>query len=227
VVLVVPGLEAKQGGTNRASQKLAAPHRHLVSPVTPWIKRRVLGRSGTGAPAMSIIPRHLQRRFDERWAARFGSLIVPAVKECRIERFAGQHAPRSEKAKETRRVEAEGEAEMSENEESTDPELSAAERKELRGREAKEAVADHEAAQQAFHENRERLREERLAREAAAGPMLYPVPDTPIETVRFSTRIRNAVTAGGMANRRRNSRGFGCNAVGPPGSWAGLGQLSS
>ena len=123
------------------------------------------------------------------------------TKERRIERFAGQHAPRPEKAKETRRVEAEGEAEMSENEKSTDPGLSAAERKELRGREAKEAVADHEAAQQAFHENRERLREERLAREAAAGPMLYPAPelpdDTPIENVRFSTRIRNAVTAVG------------------------------
>src|ERR1700724_3271476 len=90
---------------------------------------------------------------------------------------------------------------MSENEKSTDPGVSAAERKELRGREAKEAGADHEAAKQAFHENRERLREERLAREAAAGPMLYPAPelpdDTPIENVRFSTRIRNAVTATG------------------------------
>jgi DNA-directed RNA polymerase alpha subunit len=85
---------------------------------------------------------------------------------------------------------------MSENEKSTDPGLSAAERKELRGREAKEAVADHEAAQQAFHENRERLREERLAREVAAGPMQLP-DDTPIENVRFSTRIRNAVTAVG------------------------------
>jgi DNA-directed RNA polymerase alpha subunit len=91
---------------------------------------------------------------------------------------------------------------MSENEKSTDPGLSAAERKELRGREAKEAVADHEAAQQAFHENRERLREERLAREAAAGPMLYPAPelpdDTPIENVRFSTRVRNALTTAGL-----------------------------
>jgi len=97
---------------------------------------------------------------------------------------------------------AEGEAEMSGNEKSTDAGLSAAERKELRGREAKkEAVADHEAAQQAFHENRERLREERLAPEVAAGPVLYPAPelpdDTPIENVRFSTRIRNAVTAVG------------------------------
>src|SRR5467141_517489 len=91
---------------------------------------------------------------------------------------------------------------MSENEKSTDPGLSAVERKELRGREAEEAVADHEAAQQAFHENRERLREERLAREAAARPMLYAAPelpdDTPIENVRFSTRIRNALNAAGM-----------------------------
>jgi DNA-directed RNA polymerase alpha subunit len=90
---------------------------------------------------------------------------------------------------------------MSGDEKSTDPGLTAAERKKLRGREAKEAVADHEAAQQAFYENRECLREERLVREAAAEPMLYPAPelpeDTPIENVRFSTRIRNARTAAG------------------------------
>jgi len=29
-----------------------------------------------------------------------------------------------------------------------------------------------------------------------------------------------------MENRRRNSRGFGCNAVGPAGSWTGLRHLS-
>ena len=94
---------------------------------------------------------------------------------------------------------------MSENEKSTDPGLSAAERKALRVREAKEAVAEHEEAQQAFHENRERLRKERLAREAAAGPMLAPTPelpdDTPIESVLFSTRIRNALAAVGPENR--------------------------
>jgi len=28
---------------------------------------------------MSIIPLHIQRRFDERWAARFGSLAIPAI----------------------------------------------------------------------------------------------------------------------------------------------------
>jgi DNA-directed RNA polymerase alpha subunit len=90
---------------------------------------------------------------------------------------------------------------MTSGKKSTDPGLSAAERQELRSREAKEAAADHEKAQQAFHENLERLRAERRAREAAAGPMFYPAPelldDTPLENVRFSTRIRNAVTAAG------------------------------
>ena len=91
---------------------------------------------------------------------------------------------------------------MSANEKSTDPNLSAAERKLLRDGEAKEAIADHERAQKAVQTNLERLRTERQAREAAAGPMLYPAPElpdnTPIENVRFSTRIRNAITAGGL-----------------------------
>jgi DNA-directed RNA polymerase alpha subunit len=91
---------------------------------------------------------------------------------------------------------------MSSIKKSTDPGLSNAERKELRDLEAKDAIADHEDAQKTFHENRERLREERLTREAAAGPMLYPAlelpDDTPIENVRFSTRIRNALNGAGM-----------------------------
>jgi hypothetical protein len=28
---------------------------------------------------MSIIPLDLQRRFEQRWAARFGSLVIPAA----------------------------------------------------------------------------------------------------------------------------------------------------
>jgi DNA-directed RNA polymerase alpha subunit len=88
---------------------------------------------------------------------------------------------------------------MSGKEKSTDPGLSAAERKELRDREAQEAIAEHEDAQKAFHENRERLRGQRLAREAAEGPMVAPTPelpdDTPIERVLFSTRIQNALRA--------------------------------
>jgi DNA-directed RNA polymerase alpha subunit len=90
---------------------------------------------------------------------------------------------------------------MSGGKKSTDPGLSNNERKELRGLEAKEAMADHEEAQQLFHENRERLRAERLVREQVAGPMLYPTPDLPddtaVENVRFSTRIRNVMTAAG------------------------------
>jgi DNA-directed RNA polymerase alpha subunit len=92
---------------------------------------------------------------------------------------------------------------MSDDKKSTDPGLSAAERKELRGREAKEAIADHEETQRALHVNRERLREERLAREAATGPMVAPTPelpdDTPIERVLFPTRIQNALRAAGLA----------------------------
>ena len=116
---------------------------------------------------------------------------------------------------------------MSENEKSTDPGLSAAERKELRGHEAKEAVADHEAAQQAFHENRQRLREERLARGGRGA-------DAPVLELRHAHRKRPIFyedqergNSRGMESRRRNSRGFGCNAVGPAGSCTGLGHLSS
>jgi hypothetical protein len=81
---------------------------------------------------------------------------------------------------------------MIDNKKSTDPGLSAAERKTLRGHEAQQAIADHEEAQKAFHENRERLPEERLRGEAAAGPMLHPTPELPddtlVENVRFSNR---------------------------------------
>jgi DNA-directed RNA polymerase alpha subunit len=84
---------------------------------------------------------------------------------------------------------------------STDAGLTNAERKSLRESEAQEAMSDHDDAEKAFHKNRERLREARLAREATAGPMLYPAPDlpddTPIGNVRFSTRIRNAIAAAG------------------------------
>ena len=101
-----------------------------------------------------------------------------------------------------RGVNAKGKAEMIDDKRSTDPGLSAAERKTLRGHEAQEAIADHAEAQKAFHENRERLREERLRREAAAGPMFYPASELPDDTlilnVRFSTRIRNALNAEGM-----------------------------
>src|SRR5882757_3214735 len=88
---------------------------------------------------------------------------------------------------------------MIDDKKSTDPDLSAAERKTLRGHEAQEAIADHESAQKAFHKNRERLREQRMVREAAAGPMVAPTPelpdDIPIERVLFSTRIQNALRA--------------------------------
>jgi len=74
--------------------------------------------------------------------------------------------------------------------------------KAFRQEDAKAAMTEHETAEKAFSENRERLRSERLAREAVQGPMLNPTPelpdDTPIENVRLSTRIRNALTGAGL-----------------------------
>ena len=91
---------------------------------------------------------------------------------------------------------------MSDVRKSTDPGLSNAERKTIRATEAQQEMSDHDDAQNAFNKNRERLRQARLEREAAAGPMLYPAPeladDTLIENVRFSTRIRNALNASGL-----------------------------
>jgi DNA-directed RNA polymerase alpha subunit len=100
------------------------------------------------------------------------------------------------------RNKAEGDMQMTGDKKSTDPGLSNAERKALRGNEARDAMSDHEDTQKAFHENRERLREARLAREAVAGPMFYPAlelpDDTLIENVRFSSRIQNALNAAGV-----------------------------
>jgi DNA-directed RNA polymerase alpha subunit len=74
----------------------------------------------------------------------------------------------------------------------------------FRQEDVKAAMTEHETAEEAFSNNRERLRAERLAREAIEGPMLYPAPelpdDTPIEKVRFSSRIRNALIAAGLKN---------------------------
>jgi DNA-directed RNA polymerase alpha subunit len=85
---------------------------------------------------------------------------------------------------------------------STDAGLTIGERKSLRASEAQEALSDHDDAEKAFHDNRERLRAARLAREAVAGPVLYPalgLPDeTPIFNVRFSTRIINALNGAGV-----------------------------
>jgi hypothetical protein len=152
---------------------------------------------------MSIIPLHLQGRFEQRWAARFGSLAIrTAPKSGRLKGSPADMRRARQKPKKSPRLETEGEREMTdENEQSTTPapSLSSAERKALRSREAQEAISDHKNAQQAFQENRERLRKERLVREAAEGPLVAPTPelpdDTPIERVLFSTRIQNALRA--------------------------------
>jgi hypothetical protein len=50
---------------------------------------------------MSIIPLHLQRRFEQRWAAQFGSQVFPAVpKTAPLKGSPVNIAPRVAKAKE-------------------------------------------------------------------------------------------------------------------------------
>jgi DNA-directed RNA polymerase alpha subunit len=79
-------------------------------------------------------------------------------------------------------------------------------RKAFRQVEAEKAMTDHERAQQALRENRERLKAERLAREAALKGKemsdLDPTPELPddtlIEMVRFPIIIRNGLSLAGL-----------------------------
>ena len=50
-------------------------------------------------------------------------------------------------------------------------------RKAFREVEAKKAISDHDLAQKAFYKNRERLKAERLAREAAGPPATKTKPN--------------------------------------------------
>jgi DNA-directed RNA polymerase alpha subunit len=65
---------------------------------------------------------------------------------------------------------------------------------------SKQKISESQAVPE-FEENHKRLKAERLAREAVEGPMLYPAPelpdDTPLDKVRLSTRVRNALSAAG------------------------------
>ena len=72
----------------------------------------------------------------------------------------------------------------------------------FRQEDAKAAMTEHETAERAFSDNRERLRSERLAREAIQGPIVNLAPElpdeTPIGNVRLSIRICNALTGAGL-----------------------------
>jgi hypothetical protein len=58
---------------------------------------------------MSVIPPHVQRRIEKRWAARFGSPEIPAAPKNVGLKGSPVNMRRARK-KQTRRVEAEGEA---------------------------------------------------------------------------------------------------------------------
>jgi hypothetical protein len=108
---------------------------------------------------------------------------------------------------------------MIDDKKSTDPGLSAAERKTLRSREAKEAIADREEAQRALHGNLERLREERLAREAAGGPSLSGAGASGRHTHRKRPIFHKGPERAnhrGRENRRRDTSGIRRDVVKPP-----------
>lgn len=75
-------------------------------------------------------------------------------------------------------------------------------RKAFREADATEAMTEREASEKAFADNRQRLRKERIAREAAAGPILAPAPELPdatlLERVILSSRTQNALREGGF-----------------------------
>jgi DNA-directed RNA polymerase alpha subunit len=82
---------------------------------------------------------------------------------------------------------------------------SQAERKAFRDLDAREAMVEHDRTRTAFNDNRERLRSERLAREAAdpaGGKLVMPTPqlpdDTPIDKLRLTSRMREALHAAGL-----------------------------
>jgi hypothetical protein len=61
-----------------------------ASPGRPESPRRTLERPGAlrdrgedehGALAMGAVPLHVQRKFEQRWAARFASRVAPAAPE--------------------------------------------------------------------------------------------------------------------------------------------------
>ena len=53
---------------------------------------------------MSIIPLHIQRRFEQRWAAQFGSLVIPPLPKTVRLKVRHNLTPRPAKAKKTRRA---------------------------------------------------------------------------------------------------------------------------
>jgi hypothetical protein len=93
---------------------------------------------------------------------------------------------------------AEGE-EVSDVRKSTDTGLTNAERKSLRESEAREAMSDHDDAEKTFHENRERLRKARLARDAVAGPVL-------IQPLEFQMRRLSITCSFQQGSRTRSMR---------------------
>jgi hypothetical protein len=64
------------------------------------LRHRDRGDDQRGALAMSAIPLHLQRKFEQRWAARFGSPVASAARKSTDLKGTLNNLPRPAKAKE-------------------------------------------------------------------------------------------------------------------------------
>lgn len=92
----------------------ALVHESLEKTASSFPRLKASSASNVGAIrnwslAMSIIPLHLQRRFEQRWAARVGSLVGPsALKNTKSKGSPINVAPRATRAKERSATRATG-----------------------------------------------------------------------------------------------------------------------
>jgi hypothetical protein len=88
---------------------------------------------------------------------------------------------------------------------STDAGLTIAERKSLGESEAQEAMSDHVDAEKALHDNRERSRAARLAREALAAPVLIPPWAFQMRRLSLTSAFRHASQTRSMERASKQS----------------------
>jgi hypothetical protein len=132
---------------------------------------------------MNAIPLHLQRRFEQRWAAKLGSLVPSAASKSIGFKPAVKALPRTAKAKEPAVLKqraypsarsppacgagAEGEKQMIKPKRSAEQQVAdEADRRARHPLATRQTIADSQAAPE-FQENLKRLRADRLVREAA------------------------------------------------------------
>jgi hypothetical protein len=90
----------------RGRQSFALNQSRLFGSPLRCCSQRALGRLKTRRRVMSIIPLDLQRRFEQRWAARFERPVSPAAPQSQPQQQQQLSAPA--KKRKTRQVKAAG-----------------------------------------------------------------------------------------------------------------------